>query len=502
MKAFLLYSDRDLDFDRPLPWSAPSLTADLALPTVFSAMSDGDKFVYEACKKVMFAGSADPSVIAYRQAILMDCLRNRETIADLYAMLVDSDEGYRRHYWIGRSPSSTLWGSVGLLEYFLEALKRLRTFADRYARAFESQGLQTLFAMLQRELSDDYFLLMQRHLKQLKFKGGVVISAHLGAGNQGTGYVLRRSTRPEKTWLERVFSQGPAEYSFELHPRDEAGARALATLRDRGVNLVGNAAAQSSDHVVSFFKLLRAEVAFYIGCLNLHERLAARGLPTTFPVPLPVAERSHVFRGLYDVSLALTLDAPIVGNDLSAPRSDVTIVTGANRGGKTVFLRSIGLAQMMMQCGMFVAAESFSANVCSGVFTHYRREEDRSMESGKFDEEIGRLSEIADHIRPDALVLFNESFAATNDREGSEIARQIVSALLERRIKVFFVTHLYDFARSLWENNVGTPTFLRAERQADGSRTFKLTVARPLETSYGEDLYRHVFEASAVDRSA
>ena len=54
-------------------------------------------------------------------------------------------------------------------------------------------------------------------------------------------------------------------------------------------------------------------------------------------------------------------------------------------------------------------------------------------------------------ITPDALVLFNELFSATNEREGSEIARQITSALLEKRIKIFFVTHLYDFAHSVYE---------------------------------------------------
>ena len=40
------------------------------------------------------------------------------------------------------------------------------------------------------------------------------------------------------------------------------------------------------------------------------------------------------------------------------------------------------------------------------------------------------MSEIIDHVAPRSI-LFNESFAATNEREGSEIARQIISALLE-----------------------------------------------------------------------
>ena len=60
------------------------------------------------------------------------------------------------------------------------------------------------------------------------------------------------------------------------------------------------------------------------------------------------------------------------------------------RGGKSTFLRSAGLAQLMMRCGMFAAAESCRANVCDSIFTHYKREEDNTIESGKLDEELSR----------------------------------------------------------------------------------------------------------------
>lgn len=103
------------------------------------------------------------------------------------------------------------------------------------------------------------------------------------------------------------------------------------------------------------------------------------------------------------------------------------------------------------------------------------------------------MSEIADAIRPDALVLFNESFASTNEREGSEIARQIVCALLEKRISVFFVTHLYELARYFFDQKRDDALFLRAERLEDGTRTFKVVEGKPLETSYGDDLYHEVF---------
>ena len=217
--------------------------------------------------------------------------------------------------------------------------------------------------------------------------------------------------------------------------------------------------------------------------------LPEMGEPMSFPLPVASSERRHSFKGLYDVCLALTMKQRIVGNDVNADNKDLVIITGANQGGKSTFLRSIGLAQLMMQCGMFVPAESFCSNVCDGLFTHYKREEDATMKSGKLDEELSRMSDIVDNITSNSMLLFNESFAATNEREGSEIARQIVCALLEKRIKIFFVTHLYEFAHGLLKRNMGkTPSFLRAERQADGRRTFKLdrrrTIANQLRRGF------------------
>jgi len=235
--------------------------------------------------------------------------------------------------------------------------------------------------------------------------------------------------------------------------------------------------------VESFFNMLRSELAFYIGCLNLYEQLVALGEPVVFPQPVPADKRRFSCVGLYDVSLALTMGKQVVGNDISADGGSLVVITGPNQGGKTTFLRSAGLALLMMQSGMFVAAESFSANLCTGLFTHFRREEDKTMESGKFEEELKRMRIIVDHLTPNALLLCNESFAATNEREGSEIARQIVSALLEKGIKVVFVTHLYAFARHFYEREGDSAIFLRAERLPDGRRTFRLKEAKPLETS-------------------
>ena len=258
-------------------------------------------------------------------------------------------------------------------------------------------------------------------------------------------------------------------------------------MRDRGISLVANALAQSADHVLSFFKTLRTELAFYVGCLNLHGRLATKGEPVCFPRRHPRASASTASAGLYDVCLSLHMERRVVGNAVDADGKSLMIVTGANQGGKSTFLRSIGLAQLMMQCGMFVAAEAFEAELCPALFTHYKREEDATMKSGKFDEELARMSEIVDHIAPNSMLLFNESFAATNEREGSEIARQIVCALLEKRVKIFYVTHLYEFARRFFDRRTRTPFLARGKtgrRGADLQATRRQTI--------GDELWRRL----------
>jgi len=347
--------------------------------------------------------------------------------------------------------------------------------------------------MLIRELGDEYFTEIQKHLQILKFRDGVLISAELGKGNKGVNYTLRNPTNLRKGWLERIFNYDKKPiYTYTIAERDDAGARALSDLRDRGINNVANALAQSCDHILSFFTMLRIELAFYIGCLNLSEQLTQMGSPVCFPTPAEKEVRKHSGKGIYDVCLVLTQKQKAIGNDLNADNKNLVIITGANQGGKSTFLRAIGLAQLMMQSGMYVPAESFTANVCDNLFTHYKREEDTTMNSGKLDEELSRMNDIVNHITPNSLLLFNESFAATNEREGSEIASQITTALLEDNINVFFVSHLYEFAHSFYEKKREIAGFLRAVRQNDGKRTYKLLDGEPLQTSYGRDLYNKI----------
>lgn len=505
MRAFLLYCDRDFETEWRLPSNSADVSHDLGLDTLCATMGRGDNFLTEVARRVLLSSLIEPSAIIYRQRILHDCMQEPETVRKIYALAVEAITGEKKIWRIGssRSPRVILNRSVQVLQLFIEILTRLCQLVDGHASGFSSEGFSAFFAALTAELSDEYFATVANHLRRLRFRDGVLLSSRLGTGCKGTDYTLRSPNGVQAGWFQRITATKPPAFSMRVSPRDEAGLQAMEELRGQGINLAANALAQSTDHILSFFTMLRQELGFYIGCLNAWEVLSDKGEPVCFPVPVSAKPHTPSSRGLYDISLSLRLQSRVVANDIQADGRSLVVITGANQGGKSTFLRSLGLAQLLTQAGMFAPAEFFAASVCEGLFTHYKREEDATMTSGKLDEELSRMNEIVNHVSSGSIILFNESFAATNEREGSEIARQIIRALLQKGIRVICVTHLFALAHSLYQAESSAALFLRAERHEDGQRTFRVVEGEPLPTSYGQDLYRRIFGGtSEVVRSA
>jgi hypothetical protein len=509
MKAQLLFPDKNFNPRAQLPWNTAALSTDLELQNLLEGMARGDEFIHSISRTAILSGfGSDLKTIRYRQDVLRDCLANPAAIREMYALAVaatEKDKSTGRSS-LSRNPDWVLRWATGAIEGFLDTLERLRGIAESHQQSFTSDGLGNLFSMVRSELNSEYCASVRSHLRQLKFSEGVKLGVRLGKGNKGGDHVLLHPPTANETggqarfeWLTKFldwfFGRIRDPFSFTLDPQDEGGAVALTALRNQGLALAASALGESAEHVHSFLNMLRTELAFYVGCVNLHEQLAGAGQSVCMPEPAPSEARGFEFENLRDASLALMQRGRVIGNTMRADGKDLLIVTGANQGGKSTFLRSIGLAQLMMQSGMFVTAETFSSSVVDNLSTHFRREEDSGMESGKFDEELGRMSEIVDHVTPNTMILFNESFAATNEREGSEIARQITSALMDHGVRLICVTHLYEFTRSFSEQSEPNVMFLRAERRDDGSRSFKIIEAEPLRTSFGEDLYNEIFSS-------
>jgi len=505
MQARLMFDDRDFQTEREPRFGDRDLIEDLELTTLWAAATGDDQSILDSLRAAMLSPLTAPEQITYRQDVLADSLRQASVVRTLYSLaaqtIADERQIYRASFF-SNSSEALLRRSVTAVTMFLESLKHLRALTRQHADSFSSTGFVRFFATVRSELDDAYFDEISRHLRTLRFPGGLLASARLGGHNQGVDYVLREP-RPENHG-NQVLRRPPVKkpyYSRTIPREDDAGHQELGALRNRILAVASDALAQSAEHILAFWTALRTDLAFYVGCLNLYDQLAAKQEPVCRPQVHPVGTRVLSARALYDPCLSLRLPGRVHGNDLHADNKPLVFITGANQGGKSTFLRAVGLAQLMMQAGMLVAAESFAASTVEHTFTHYQREEDPTMVSGKFDEELRRMSDICRHIRPHSLLLCNESFSATNEREAAEIATEILQAMNHAGITVVFVTHLYELSHRFYQQHRETTLFLRAQRDADGRRRFDLTEAEPLPTSYGQDVYRSVFRNDPVPHS-
>lgn len=495
MKAHLMFPDKDFDLQADLPLNKPDLMQDMEADTLLKAMANGDEFLLKVASSSLLSGTKnDLKTIIWRQDILRDCLAHEDIIRTLYTITLEPIQIRKSMFLISSSRHPGLMLSDGrrTLEALHGVLKKLYLFAQQQQSSFQSDGLRGLCATLIDQLAPDYLAEMKRHLATLHFDNGLLFSARLGNGNTGKDFVTRYFMPERWSWLKEWLGDTPAHYRFSLDPRDESGARELSELRDEVLKDIAISTLQASTHVEAFFSMLRTELAFYISCLNLRKTLTQKNCPFCIP-DIEVKPCTLEFNDLRDPSLSLTLDKPAIGNDLNAADTQLILITGANQGGKSTFLRSLGLSRLMLQAGMFVTATQYKADLRDGIFTHYRRREDKNLNSGKFDEELNRMNEIVEMLGHTPFLLFNESFAATNEREGSEVARQIINALTEAGGQVVFVTHMYALAEDFENQNTTSTCFLRADRDENGQRSFKILPGNAQTTSFGQDLYQQIF---------
>ena len=483
MKVHLLFQSRSPSWlEAPDPrWDDRS--DDLELEHILSAMSRGDPLIRNVCRQVLDHPLQNEADILYRQEILRDCLAQPELIRSLYEICRNAGlERENAWYRLDSPYMSTIYsGAVTLLGIYMEALVKIRRAVE--TEYFSSAGLCSLSQLLCRELSDDYLEELRALEPDISNRKEMLISARFGPFLQGVSYVRRR---PNPKTFRPPWRRVP---SSVLLIRDAEELVDLTHRQDRAINAVANTMAQASDNVEAFTRHLQMELAFYVGALNLYERMGELGLPVSFPVPC--GGNTRLWQGLYDGSLALLTGGAVTANTLSSRDRPLYLITGANQGGKTTFLRSVGQCQLMAQSGLFVFAEACRFPLRTQLCTHFKREEDPEMTSGRLDEELDRMSGIVDDLRPGGMLLSNESFASTNDPEGSQIFEQITLAFLQRNIEIFSVSHLMNYAARFAGEDY--TLCLRAERTESGERTFRLVPGKPLITAYGEDLYRKVF---------
>ena len=472
---------------------ATAMHADLGLGRMYAAMANGDAFLAEVARAVVPQPLQTVPEIRYRQAVLQDCIANPVAARALYRLATETLDAERRIWGAGmRNAELVLSRAIESLDLLLGTLTELRALAGRSGAGFASQAFRAFFAQLETDVDDAFLATARGHLAQLRNRT-VHVSARLGAGNRGTEYVLLRRPQAAQGMRSRLRSVAPRGETLKVLMSDQNAMNTLGEVRALAIAPAAGALTQSAGHILAFFRRLRFETAFYVGLLNLHEVLVAAGTPLCWPDPLSAVQSAPSFRGLRDPGLALAGRGPVVGSDLDAAAARLVVVTGVNGGGKSTFLRAVGLAQVMLQAGLFVTAQTFSAELRTSVLTHFPREEDAALERGRLDEELARLGVLVDAATPQSLILMDESFASTNEREAALVAHDVIAALIDSGVRVWFATHLHQYAADLRQTAPWPVLFAAPALGADGERTFRMTEAAPGPGSNAMDLFASAF---------
>ena len=245
-----------------------------------------------------------------------------------------------------------------------------------------------------------------------------------------------------------------------------------------------------------FLLKLLPEIEFVSRAAELLTSLAEhKGCSITYPELAPMDAKRFEAVGLYNPRVALAINDEIVTNDLAFDdEARIYVLTGPNRGGKSVITVALGAAQAMCQLGLPVPAQSAVISPVSGIFTHFPEGADDTIDKGRLGEECARLKEIFDAADENTMILLDESLSSTGAYEASYIASEILSAFAVMRCRGIFSTHLHELAASLPEINErsvgagGVKLDTLVAGIEEGQRSFKIHRAKPDGKSYARDI--------------
>ncbi len=147
--------------------------------------------------------------------------------------------------------------------------------------------------------------------------------------------------------------------------------------------------------------------------------------------------------------LALEMADGVVPSDLTLEAGRGIVVSGPNAGGKTVALKTMGLAALMVRAGMPVAcANGSTVGLLDVVLTDVGDDQSLQKNLSTFSAHVKNLAEILSETSRGALVLLDELAGGTDPREGEALAAGVLDSLCARGGAVAATTH-YEGLKAL-----------------------------------------------------
>jgi DNA mismatch repair protein MutS2 len=177
--------------------------------------------------------------------------------------------------------------------------------------------------------------------------------------------------------------------------------------------------------------------------------------------------------------LMLLADRRCVANDVTVAAGQTLLISGPNAGGKTVALKTVGLAALMARHGLHLTAESGSV---IGWFPDVRTDigDAQSLENelSTFSGHMVNLRELLTTAGPGSLILIDEIAVGTDPEQGAALAQAVLEALAARGVTGIVTTH-YERLKALGATDA---RFANASVGFDLAKlepTFKLHLGTP-----------------------
>ncbi len=465
--------------------------------------------------------TSDSEVISYRADIFADMLEVREvsdTFVKVLPILSDIGELRRMSSSSERTTDSYLL-SLSEIELYISTVEILRDGLLPVRDRLKSGALVSLCDYVRTIAESEYYAELNEKLSELTNRVrdiksitiGVNLDSTLSAEKCG---VLSINPRPFKSGdtIDKILRMSFAhdEYTLlaPLSPfakgQNDNQKTAMSIAINTAIGDVFKSSVRSWKKIVqtyvldntSFLMEVMPEIEFAVCATRLMERLREKGLPLAVPVISDASEKKFCAKGLYNPAVALAIDTPSVENDFSFDENGmIYILTGPNRGGKSVITCAVGLAAAFCQLGMLVPAREFYFSPASGIFTHFPTGSGDTVDKGRLGEECARLNDIFAQCDNGSIVLLDESLSSTGAYEASYIAAEILLGFSKVGCRTLFSTHLHSLAARATELNAEAAAFggtkidtLVAKILDDGTRSFKILRQKPDGKSYAKDI--------------
>lgn len=225
------------------------------------------------------------------------------------------------------------------------------------------------------------------------------------------------------------------------------------------------------------------ETGFYLEIYSLINRIKDWGIPVCRP---EINEEYGInATEVYDFTLVAKNEKNIVPNDITlTDTSKFCFLRGANGGGKTTYLRCVGVNTVLALCGAPAAAKSFATYDYQTIYSHFPRDE-RFDRGGRLNDEEARLKTIKGHADNSSLVLLNETFSTTGAKQSDEMTAELARRIYSAGCTGIYVTH------AKIDSSSDIPVLCVAvDPNDENRRTFRVEKETGSGGSFAEDILR------------